>query len=89
MLGGERGGGVWFPDVFAIRLKSLNGKEWQERRNFFVAKLQYFCPASTPLWAHLVNPRFKITACGIPASFSLASTFFLPFPLFCIVLVMF
>lgn len=40
MLGGERGGGVWFPDVFAIRLKSLNGKEWQERRNFFVAKLQ-------------------------------------------------
>lgn len=35
-LGGERGGALWFPDVFALRLKSLNGKEWQERRDFFV-----------------------------------------------------
>lgn len=40
MLGGERVGGVWFPDVFAIHLKSLNGKEWQECRNFFVARIQ-------------------------------------------------
>lgn len=40
MLGGEHVGGVWFPDVFAIHLKSLNGKEWQECRNFFVARIQ-------------------------------------------------
>lgn len=40
-LGGERGGGTSFPDVFAICLKSLNGKEWQECRNFFVARLQH------------------------------------------------
>lgn len=39
-LGGERSGGAWFPYVFAVRLKSLNGKEWQERGNFFVAGLQ-------------------------------------------------
>lgn len=38
-LGGERGGGMWFPDVFATRLKSLNGKAWQECRDFFVARL--------------------------------------------------
>lgn len=38
-LGGERGCGMWFPDVFAILLKSLNGKEWQECRDFFVARL--------------------------------------------------
>lgn len=40
MLGGDGGGGAWFPDVFAVRLKSLNGKEWQECGNFFVARLQ-------------------------------------------------
>lgn len=38
-LGGERGGGMWFPNVSAILLKSLNGKEWQERRDFSVARL--------------------------------------------------
>lgn len=26
-LGGKRGGGMSFPDVFAVCLKSLNGKE--------------------------------------------------------------
>lgn len=40
-LGGERGGGTSFPNVFAVCLKSLNGKEWQERRNFFVGRLQH------------------------------------------------
>ena len=38
-LGGERGTDVLFPDVFAACLKSLNGKEWQERRIFFIAGL--------------------------------------------------
>lgn len=39
-LGGEHGSGMWLPRVFALRLKSLHGKEWQERRDFFVARLQ-------------------------------------------------
>lgn len=37
-LGGERGCGMWFPDVFAILLKSLNGKEWQECRDIFCSQ---------------------------------------------------
>lgn len=39
-LGGECGSGTWFPDVFAVCLKSLHGKEWQEHENFLPSVLQ-------------------------------------------------
>lgn len=39
--GGEHGGGASSPEVFAVRLKSIHGKEWQERRNFRAARLQH------------------------------------------------